>query len=178
MAEINRRVGIINRRRKARLDEIKSLEVKSRGEGLGYTVEQLGMGKAMENALKPMQAFPKSIGNFRLKEKWKSILHQSQSDYFDKKDFEVRDNYIKGIMENYDYENVKDIIEHIRSMDIAEFLKNFQEHGSTFEIASPNGGLDLKFAEYQGYEEALRAEWLPNTGKNNSTKIITQNIMK
>lgn len=160
--EMNRRIGIINRRRKARLEEIENTEMKSRGEKLGYTRGQLGMGKATEVALQPMTAFFRTMGNVDLKKRWKSILHQSQSDYFTKRDYQVRENYIKGLKENYDYENIKDVIETIEKMDIRDFLKTFEEEGGTFEFASPNGALDIKQAEYEGYESVLRATWLPN----------------
>ena len=46
-------------------------------------------------------------------------------------------------------------------MDIKEFLNIFEEEGGTFEFASPDGGLDIKHAEYEGYETALRSTWLP-----------------
>ena len=77
--EMNRRVGIINRRRKARLDELVNTEMTSRGQKLGYTRGQLGMGKATEVALQPMNAFYRTMGNRDLKKRWQSILHQSQS---------------------------------------------------------------------------------------------------
>ena len=160
--EMNRRIGIINRRRKSRLEEIQNTEMTSRGEKLGYTRGQLGMGKATEVALQPMTAFFRTMGYTDLKKRWKSILHQSQSDYFTKRDYQVRENYIKGLKENYDYENIKDIIETIEKMDIRDFLKTFEEEGGTFEFASPNGALDIKQAEYEGYESVLRATWMPN----------------
>ena len=161
-SEMNRRIGVINRKRKARLIELENTEMKSRGESLGYTRGQLGMGKASEIALKPMTAFFRTMGRKDLNKRFKSILVQSQSDYFTKQDFQVRENYIKGLKENYDYENIKDVIEVIENMDIKEFLNTFEEEGGTFEFASPNGALDLKHAEYEGYESALRATWLPN----------------
>lgn len=160
--EMSRRTAVINRRRKKRLEEIKNFEMSSRGEALGYTREQLGMGKVEEIALSPMKSFTKSMDRRDLLEKWRSIFTQSQSDYFTKKDYEVKENYLKGIRENYNFENVKDIYKHIEKMDIKEFFKVFQEEGGTFEIASPDGQLDLKHEEYLSYESALRSTWLPN----------------
>lgn len=160
--EMNRRVGIINRRRENRLKQLEEMEMKSRGEKLGYTRGQLGMGKIAEVSLRPMNAFYRTMGNTDLKKRYQSILAQSQSDYFTQQDFRLRDNYIKGLKENYNYENIKDIIEHIENMDIKEFLQTFEEEGGTFEIASPDGKLDLKQAEYSSYETALRSTWLPN----------------
>lgn len=160
--EMNRRIGIINRKRKSRLEELQNTEMTSRGVKLGYTRGQLGMGRATEVALQPMTAFFRTMGNTDLKKRWQSILVQSQSDYFTKRDYQVRENYIKGLKENYDYENIKDIIDAIEKMDIKDFLNTFEQEGGTFEFASPNGALDIKQAEYEGYESALRSTWLPN----------------
>ena len=160
--EMNRRIGIINRKRKSRLEELQNTEMTSRGVKLGYTRGQLGMGRATEVALQPMTAFFRTMGNTDLKKRWKSILVQSQSDYFTKRDYQVRENYIKGLKENYDYENIKDVIDAIEKMDIKDFLNTFEQEGGTFEFASPNGALDIKQAEYEGYESALRSTWLPN----------------
>lgn len=160
--EMNRRIAIINRKRKARLEELENTEMTSRGQKLGYTRGQLGMGKVTEVQLKPMNAFYRTMGRTDLKKRWKSILNQSQSDYFTKQDYAVRDNYLKGLKENYDWESIKDVYEHIEKMDIKEFLSTFEEEGGTFEFASPDGQLDLKHQDYQGYETALRSTWLPN----------------
>ena len=160
--EMNRRIAIINKRRKTRLEEIQNIEMTSRGKSLGYTRGQLGMGKAEEIALLPMTSFFRTMTNTDIKKRWKSVITQTQTDYFTKRDYQVRDNYIKGIKENYDFENVKDIIEHIENMNIKEFLKIFNEEGGTFEYASPNGKLNIKQAEYKAYESALRTIWLPN----------------
>ena len=50
--EMTRRVAVINRRRKKRLEEIQETEMTSRGEKLGYTRGQLGMGKQQEVELR------------------------------------------------------------------------------------------------------------------------------
>lgn len=159
--EMNRRIAIINRRRAKRLEDIENMEMSSRGEGLGYTRGQFGMGKQEAAELRPMNAFTRRMSQSDLKWKWKAIKSESQSDYFTKRDYAVRENYIKGIKENYNYEDVKDIIEKIEKMDIKEFFKVFNSEGGTFEIASPDGRLNQKYAEYKGYETALRSTWVP-----------------
>lgn len=170
--ELNRRIAIINRRRAKRLSEISNTEMTSRGEALGYTRGQLGMGTPEKVGLLPMKAFTRSMTNRDVKEKFKSVIAQSQSDYFTKRDYQVRENYIKGIKVHYDYENVKDIIEEIESMDIKEFFEIFNKEGATFEISSPPTGKlgnKIKTVEYEAYETALRSTWLPNKGKSNMT---------
>lgn len=154
--EMNRRVGIINRRRKERLEHLQEVEMTSRGKSLGYTRGQLGMGKATEVALQPLTAFFRTMGNTDLKKRWQSILVQSQSDYFTKKDYRLRDNYIKALVTSFNENNISDIIEAIENMDIKDFLNKFEEEGGTFEMAYPGKELEHE------YESALRSIWIPN----------------
>lgn len=176
--EMNRRIGVINRRRAQRLKEIQEMEMKSRGEELGYTREEFGMGKQYEKELRPMNAFTRRMDQSDLKWKWRSIRNESQSDYFTKRDYQVRENYIKGLKENYNYNDIKDVVEEIEKMDIKEFFKIFNEDGGTFEFASPDGQLDLKYDEYKGYASALRATWLPNRGENVTPAYLNQKNYK
>ena len=175
--EMARRVGYINRRRKNRLDEIEATEMTSRRQKLGYTRGEFGMGKFESARLSPMRAFTASMDNYDLKWKWMSIRTESQSDYFVRSDEQMRQNYIKGIKEHYDYERVKDIVETIENMDIKEFLRIFEEEGGTFEVPSPEhfnkDTYELKYDEYLGWENQLRSTWMPNSytiTKNNSKK--------
>lgn len=159
--EMNRRIAGINRRRKNRFEEIENIPMMSRGKELGYTQGQIGMGRVEEVSLKPMNAFTQKMSQTGLKWKWRSIMSESKSDYFLESDFRLRDNYIKGLKTNYDYENIKDIIEEIEGMDIGDFLKKFYAEGASFEIPSPKGTSKLKFKEYQSYETLLRSIWKP-----------------
>lgn len=169
--EMNRRIGIINRKRKARLEEIESIEMKSRGKNLGYTRGQLGMGKAEEISLQPMTAFYRTMGNRDLKKRWQSILVQSQSDYFTKRDFQVRDNYIKGLLENYNSYDIQDIVDTIEKMDIKDFLQTFQEEGGTFEFIYPDPEKEKEYVNY------LRTTWGVENKELNSKQIIANKVM-
>lgn len=170
--EMNRRIGIINRKRKARLEEIQNIEMTSRGESLGYTRGQLGMGKAEEVALQPMTAFYRTMGSTDLKKRWLSILHQSQSDYFTKRDYQVRENYITGLKQNYNEEEIQDIIEKIENMDIKDFLNTFNQEGGTFEFLYPNSELESE------YINSLRTTWNVENKNLNSKQIIANKIIK
>ena len=171
-SEMNRRIGIINRKRKARLNELEQTEMKSRGESLGYTRGQLGMGKASEIALKPMTAFFRTMGKKDLSKRWKSILVQSQSDYFTKQDFLVRENYIKGLKLNYNETEIEDIIDEIENMDIKDFLNIFEQEGGTFEFLYPSSELE------QEYINSLRATWNVKNQRNSSKQIISDEFFK
>lgn len=159
--EMNRRIAGINKRRANRLKEIEETPMTSRGEELGYTRGEFGMGPAEKVALNPFKVTTRRMEQPDLNWKWRSILNESKLNYFKETDFRLRENYIKGIKTHYDYENVKDIIEHIENMDIGEFLKVFNAEGGTFEIPSPKGTSKLKFKQYQSYETLLRSIWLP-----------------
>lgn len=162
--ELLRRVSIVNRKRNLRLKELEILPAKSRGEELGYTVGQarqfIGMGRIRDVELMPMRAFTASLTPSEIRMRYKSAIVQSQSDYFTKRDYDLRENYIKGIMENYNESDVIDVINSIKSMDIKSFLEIFYEEGATFEFASPDGTSDLKRYEYDGYVESLKSTWL------------------
>ena len=169
--ELTRRVAIVNRKRRARLSELDVLPAKSRGQELGYTVGQarqyIGMGRIRDVELMPMTAFTSSMTNREIKMRYESAKAQSVSDYFTKRDYDLKENYIKGILQNYNEEDVLDVINKIRNMDIKTFLEVFYEEGATFEFASPTGyaGSDneaysLKQFEYEGYVESLKSTWL------------------
>lgn len=164
--EINRRIGIINRRRKARLEDIASTELTKGGESLGYTKAQIGMGKAELISLEPMTAFTKGISNPRIKERWKSIITQSQSDYFNKRDYLCRDNFIKTLELNFHHENVKDVIDAIKSMPIEDFMARFKASGNTFEDIYPTPENEKLYAEM------LRDEYLGNNSSLMTSKTI------
>lgn len=155
--EMNRRIGIINRKRKSRLEQLENMKMKSRGEDLGYTRGQLGMGRATEISLKPMNAFTRRMSQSDLKWKWKSILNESQSDYFNKKDFQLRENYIKALSQNYNTNDIQSVIDEINKMDIKDFLQKFDEEGGTLEFAYPPNK-----EQYEGYVNALKATWTPS----------------
>lgn len=156
--EMNRRIAVINRRRRKRLEQMQEIEVKSGGESLGYTKGQIGMGKATEIDLRPMNAFTRRMNQKDLTWKWRSIMNESQSDYFTKKDYQARDNYLQGIYENYNPEDLKDVIEHIKNMDIKEFLNTMQAEDPNFEFASfhPDDN------KYNSYVTHMKSIWLPN----------------
>ena len=156
--EMNRRKAIINRRRKKRYEEMQEIELKSGGESLGYTKGQFGMGKTIEIDLRPINAFTRRMNQKDLIWKWRSMMAESQSDYFTKKDYQARENYLQGIYENYNPEDLKDVIDHIKNMDIKEFLNTMQSEDPNFEFASFRPDED----KYKSYVTHMKSIWLPN----------------
>lgn len=162
--ELIRRVAIVNRKRRERKEYLYQLPAKSRGEDLGYTLGQalefVGMGKVQEVELLPIKAFTMSMTPTEIRKKHLSTIIQTQSDYFTKKDYQLRENYLKGILTHYNEEDVADVIEKIKSIDIKEFLDTFYEEGADTDIASPDFEEILKRFEYEGYVESLKSTWL------------------
>ena len=154
-SEMNRRVAVINRRRKNRLDKLSNVEMKSGGQALGYTKGDIGMGRATEVTLSPMNAFTRRMTQTDLKKKWENIVRESQSDYFTKRDFMLRDNYIKSLNENFNPEDMKEIVKTIEKMDIKDFLDTFIEEGEMFEFSYPPDR-----EKYEAYVKHIRSIWI------------------
>lgn len=153
--EMSRRIAVINKKRQERLEEIASVKIA----GQEYTLGQLGMGRQAENELKPTTSFYRTMSQTDLKYKWRSIRLESQSVYFTEKDYRLRENYIKGLMENYSERDIKDVVNEIRNMDIKDFLHTFQSVDlNTFEFASGPPNQEM----YKSYVERLKSEWTPN----------------
>ena len=120
----------------------------------------VGMGSMRDLSLMPMKSFTSYLTPKEIKMRYKSAIYQTQSDFYTKRDYELRENFIKGLMENYNPSDIADIISKIKEMDIESFLEKFYQEGATFEFASPDGLNEMKFEEYEGYVEALKSTWL------------------
>lgn len=157
LTEMNRKVGLINRRRKQRLEKLSNIEQKSRGESLGYTKGDIGMGKATEVSLSPMNAFTRTMSRSDLKMKWKVMMKESQSGFFTEKDFRTRENFIVALERSYNTNDIQDVINVIRKMDIDVFLNQFESEPGMFEFGYPPTQ-----DQYDGYVEHLKSIWIPN----------------
>ena len=155
--EMTRRIGVINRKRKKRLKEIEQTPIKSRGESTGYTKGQLGMGKAEENSLKPMKAFTPKMSRADFKHKFKQIMQESQTSYWNKRDILMKESYIKSLEENFNPNDIQDIVKNINKMDFKEFRKIFDAEGGNFELSYPPDQ-----DSYNAYLTALKSIWTPN----------------
>ena len=156
--EMTRRIGNINKKRKKRLKELQATELKSRGEDLGYTKGELGMGKTEAVSLSPMKAFSPKMGRADLNVKFKNIIKESQSTYWTRRDILLKDNYIKSLEENFNSNDIQDIVQAIHNMDYKEFKQKFDAEGGNFELSYPMGDKQTEME----YLSALKAIWLPN----------------
>lgn len=161
MTEMNRRVGIINRKRNARLKAIQEVELKAGGQSLGYTQGQLGMQPAELNSLKPMTAFIPTMSQRDINMRFKSIRKQVQDEYFSIKDEQARLNFINSIRQNYQImgmqgvpPEIMEVLDKIKNMSLKEFMANFRQTGSSFEMNYPDK------EKYWEFVNQLRADWL------------------
>lgn len=160
--EMNRRLVSINRRRAKRLEEMAQTQMTYGGESLGYTKAQIGMTSPELVGLQPLNAFTSSSYYTDIKEKWKTMIKESQADYWDKRDFLTRDTFIKTLEENYNPEDIKDVISAMKEMDISEWINIFREEGNTFEFGYPEGKTKgvIVSGQYENYVEKLKATWI------------------
>ena len=159
--EQKRLVQTINRRRKARLDTLNAIEVMNASGKLGYTLGQMfGMGLAEQNKLKPTQAFTRGQSQKDIKWKWRALQLEAKDTYYNERDEMLKNNYIKTILENFDKDDVMDIIEEIRGMSSDEFYLKFEAKGDAFEWAYPP---KKGTPEYDDYVKELRGYWKQGT---------------
>lgn len=155
--EMNRRIGVINRRRKNRLDTLNEVEMANASGKLGYTVGQVAMGSASKNALNPMKSFTPGMNQNDIKWKFRAIMNESRSEYFNEKDERLRQNYIRSLEENYRGGDITGVVNVINGMDINEFLLKFEAKGDAFEFSYPPDE-----DQYQAYLSELRSYWTPS----------------
>ena len=160
--EMSLRNAVINRRRKTRREEFEKTEMKSGSEELGYTLGDIGMGKAEEVSLRPTQVFTPKMNRADLNKKYRHQLKESQSTYFEKVDERFRQTYIDQLKMKYNENDIQDVIDSIKEMDYKDFYKNVLAEGgvkASLEIAAypPSRGS----SEYNGYVELLHEQWIP-----------------
>ena len=161
--EMTRRVAIINRKRKDRYDAIKDLEMESRGEALGYTVGQaeesigsVGMGSVDKNAARPMNPFSEKMTRPDLKAKFRNIMKESQSTYWNAREMIMKETYKKTLLQNFSEADVKEVLSAIDDMSFKDFYSKFKKDSGKFESLYPTDN-----AAYQSYVEGLKSTWVP-----------------
>lgn len=156
--EINRAIPIINKKREKMKDQIEKIEVTYKGHGMNYTIGEVGMGNNLLNALKPLTGIYGSMERKDIKGKMETIKLHSKSDFYDTRNLRLKENYIKGLKDNYSINDIKDIVDTIDDMDEDEFLKVFySEKNASMEIASPKR--QNKHIEKENLS-ALRNAWM------------------
>lgn len=154
--ELSLRIREINKERKKKLKEIEKLEITQGGKPLGYKKGQVGMGRVEQIELLPMTGLTPGMNSRDVKRKYKSALYQSQSGYLNTKDEKMKENYIKGLSENFSENEVKEIINKIKNMKTKDFIETYyaDENAKFSGLYSPNKD------ENENYLEQLKNVWL------------------
>lgn len=166
--EMSKRAKLINDKRYYRRQKLESQQLSQGGKSLGYTKGDIGMGKVEVNQLKATKPFTKGMDKYSTAEKMKHLWRESQSDYWKKRDILMRENFIKALEENFNPKDIKDVVEHIRNMDINKFKDKLLSDPEDFNTAYPPDE-----EQYQGYLNQLKSTWIPTTKpkrKTNSKK--------
>ena len=159
--EMARLASIVNKKRKERLDTLSLVQMIDSSGELGYTLgEMFGMGLASKNKLSPTKAFTRSQSQADIKYKWRALQSEARSRYHLDRDKLLKENYIKALLENYNEDDIKDIIKSIREMDPNVFVLKFEARGDKFEMVyPPERGTQM----YDSYVNDLNRFW---TGSN------------
>ena len=172
--ETSRLVGLVNRKRKERLEKLNLVEMMNSGGKLGYTLGQMfGMGLASKNKLNPTKAFTSSQSQTDIKYKFRSLLGEAMSNYHRNRDEILKDNYIRALMENYNSSDIEDVIARIRSMDSDMFILKFEAKGDSFEFAYPPDG-----EQYRAYLSELKGYWLKNDSLLDLSPTLASTLIK
>ena len=152
--EINRRRGIINRRREEMASRLKDVEFSYQGKGMGYKVSDLRMGTEIEGAFAPFVTFGTTISNLDIKKKWNVVLNQSQSDYLAYRTNILRDNIINEMKKYYNINDISDVLKNIENMSDDELIMRFYRTGGNFEP------IYVDEEHYEYFLNDLKANWL------------------
>lgn len=165
--ETSRLVGIVNRKRQEKLDNLSIVEMANAQGKLGYTVGQMfGMGLASKNKLSPTKAFTMSQTQADIRYKFRSLMNEARTNYYHEMNEKLKANYIKTLKQNYYEDDIADVISSIEGMDADVFLMKFEAKGDAFEFAYPtNRGSD----DYNNYVSELKGYWTKK-GKKPTSK--------
>lgn len=153
--DMRRRKRTINRNRKKRKELIESIEMESRGEKLGYTKAQ--MGKISERELDPIKDFTPHMDHQDRREKFRVMLRESQNNYWKNRDDIMKQAYIKSLENNFNPNEIVDIIDAIDDTPTDAFRRIYEANGGNFERNYPMN----EEQRVQAMTE-LRSIWIPN----------------
>ena len=157
LQELSRRTSIINQKRKAKLEKKQAIEMVDTLGKTGYTYgEALRMGLIQDNVLKPTTPYTEGMQQGDIKRKYRSLMIESQQKYYSKKDIQLKENFIKGLVQSFTQDEVREVITKIREMDADEFLVMFDaKAGGAFQdIYFPNQ------ADREAYLNEIKRYWL------------------
>lgn len=122
--EVGIQVAVINRERTRKRKELESMEATSRGQKLKQTRSQMQSIRMNELNKKKFNFDKIKKGDW--KKYVETVKRQSHPDFQSEADYNLRKNYIKGLIEVFgDSDETNDLIETINNMDIEDFITTF-----------------------------------------------------
>lgn len=152
--ELKKRARRINRARSERREALESQGLIHKGEAVGYTRGAVGMGKTDALMLRPTTPITPKMSKYEFNEKMKHYRRESQSDYWKKRDQIMIDNYITALKNNFNYNDVKDVIDKINRASIEEAKDIILSDPQEFNTAYPPSEDD-----YERYLKHLKEMW-------------------
>ena len=172
--ELLKREKVINKARAERRDMLESQGLIHKGEAVGYTRGAVGMGKTDALMLRPTTAFTPKMRKYEVNEKMKHYRKESQGDYWLKRDRLMIDNYIKALKENFNYNDVRDVIDKINSLGVEGAKGTILSDPQEFNTAYPPSDDD-----YERYLKHLKEMWgLPYVQREERKPVKTDTKKK
>lgn len=156
--EMARMVGIVNRKRKDKYEEVYEYTAEYKGQELGYSIGELGMGSTDINQLRQTKAFNPSMSARDLNKKFKVLKEESQSTFWQKQEMIMKENYKNALLQSYAEDDIDEVLDVIENMDFKDFYKKFMSQVGKFEnVYFPDR------EQYSDYVEQLKSIWTPIT---------------
>lgn len=151
---------VINPNRQKRLEEYKQAQVKYGGREAGYKHGDVRMDKDDFEEFAPMNLFTYSTDYTGLKKKFKLIMAESQSDYWEARTNLAKANYLDAIMRNLPSCRFRDLlVEHVSKVSIDSFYRVLKSEVDLF----------IQLYKYKEHPEQwdiiqqeIWNEWLPD----------------
>lgn len=155
------RLQEINAARAKELKEWQETEVKYGGKSAGYTQGQARMDNGDFDEFSPMKMYNYSSTYSDMREKFRLMLRESQSGYWDARTELARINYTEKMDRIIgDHPIGKMLLKHIKGLDISDFKRTLKSEDDLFLLLYE---LEKHPDNYETILEEVWNEWYPDT---------------
>lgn len=124
-SEMERMTRKANKEREKNRQAVLNTELESRGEKLGYTRGQIGMGRMNELSYKPITTFPKSMTRTSMEKKFRLLKAETKENFNSNKMALLKENYKKSLMNGMPTAEWGEVFQKIDGMTEKEFFAKF-----------------------------------------------------
>lgn len=154
--DLKKRARRATRERTKRLDEMMQIPAMSRGQQLGYTKGELGMGKQAMLEYNPINAFTPTQTMADIRKKARTLRKEAQPNYWSDKDEQWVNDYTRTLLEELGaVPEVQEIVERIKGLSLEEFKNVMYSEVGIQEYSYPRDSEGRKESINQ-----LRSIWL------------------